>query len=133
MSGLLSHGSLATANNQRAVHLRPAVATDVSGIVELERAVVAAGAGVVKTVEDVQDQPALEALRERIRGGHWIVAEWADDAGRIIGCCRLDQHKPSLIRHVATLSIEVHPDAQGVGVGRLLMDHVLDRAAGSAR
>ena len=130
---MLSAERLLTARNQRAVRLRAAVSADVPGIVALERAVVAAGEGVVKTLNDVQDQRAAELLSDRIGSGHWVVAEWADEAGAIIGCCRLDQHKASLIRHVATLSLEVHPDAQGVGIGRLLMECALDgaRTAGS--
>jgi RimJ/RimL family protein N-acetyltransferase len=130
---MLSAERVLTAKDQRAVRLRAAAPTDVPGIVALERAVVAAGEGVVKTPNDVQDQRAAELLSDRIGTGHWVVAEWADDAGRIIGCCRLDQHRPSLIRHVATLSLEVHPDAQGAGIGRLLIECALDgaRTAGS--
>lgn len=125
---VLSPDRLATSKDGRAVRLRSASKADLASIVELERAVVAAGEGVVRTLDDIQDARAAQVLSERIGSGLWIVAEWADGAGTIIGCSRLDQHKPSLIRHVATFSVDVHPDAQGLGIGRLLVSCVLDLA-----
>jgi putative acetyltransferase len=127
---MLSSEQLASTKTRRMVRLRPALKSDLAGIVELERAVVAAGEGVVKTLDDLQEQTAIERLSQRMNAesGIWIVAEWADDSARIVGCCRLDQHRAALIRHVATLSIEVDPSAQGVGIGRLLVNRVLDWA-----
>jgi len=127
---MLISEQLASTKTRRTVRLRPAGKSDLPGIVELERAVVAVGAGVVRTLDDFQDQWAFERLTQRLdaKSGIWIVAEWADHDSRIIGGCRLDQHQAALIRHVATLSIDVHPSAQGVGIGRLLVNRVLDWA-----
>jgi ribosomal protein S18 acetylase RimI-like enzyme len=121
---------LENTKTRRTVRLRPARKTDLPSLAELERAVVADGRGVVQTLDDLQDRQPMERLTQAldVGAGVWLLAEWADEPGKILGGCRLNQHKASLIRHVATLSVEVHPEAQGVGIGRLLVSGALDWA-----
>jgi putative acetyltransferase len=125
---------LESTKTRRAVRLRSAQETDLPGVAALERAVVADGRGVVQTLGDLQDRKLLERLTQAldVGAGVWLLAEWVDEPGKILGDCRLNRHKASLISHVATLSVEVHPEAQGVGIGRLLVSRALDWAQNGA-
>lgn len=114
----------------REVRLRAATLADAHALAALQRALVAAGDGMVLGEGDLPEGP--EAERERLReqlerhlGSHgaWIVAEATE--GGLLGEVSLHRLGPSLLRHVAVLAIGVHPEAQGLGLGRRLMEAAL--------
>lgn len=52
----------------------------------------------------------------------------AVDAGELLGTAKMGPNRPGRGAHVATASFMVAGAARGRGVGRLLAEHVLDRA-----
>lgn len=112
---------------------------DAQGILDLERACVLDGRGVVRVVTDLP--PDAEALAKGLR--HWtdperfhdygcmLVVEPLDptpDTPSILGVGHLRRFKPAKVHHAAQASLEVHPLAQRLGVGRAIMDALLDWA-----
>ena len=80
--------------------------------------------------EEVPPTPAeMQARAEAVldKGLPYLVAEDAR-TGRIIGFAYASPYRPrSAYRFSVESSIYVHPDAQGLGLGRRLMDVVTDR------
>lgn len=119
---------------------------DAADILRMETAVVRDGRGMVREPSDLA--PDADAQRKLLRP--WVRREGADDYGlmlvvevtpsrddgpRILGVGHFRRFKPTKIRHVVQVSLEVHPQAQGLGVGRAIMVGLLDwaRAAGVNR
>lgn len=99
--------------------VRRATLDDAADLWNLERQVIADGRGVVM---DPGDLPSPDAYRGRMLDGLsgrgvWLVAE---AAGQLCGQARLSRHRAARIAHVGWMSVEVHPNAQGIGVGRAL-------------
>ncbi|MCA9567435.1 MAG: GNAT family N-acetyltransferase [Myxococcales bacterium] len=109
--------------------VRPAVPADAEAIRALDLALVADGRGEVREAADVAEVPAI---RERLARGGAFVAELD---GRVVGNGSLHVFTPARCRHVASLAVGVHPDAQRRGIGRALMRRILEeaRAAGVHR
>jgi ribosomal protein S18 acetylase RimI-like enzyme len=49
----------------------------------------------------------------------------ADEGGVVVGQVLVRRHRPSFVRHVAALAIEVDPGAQRRGHGRALLEHAI--------
>lgn len=126
--------------------LRRVTPDDSPDILRLEHEVVRDGRGMVRAESDLP--PSVEAHRKALRP--WVANEHPDDYGlmlvveatppreadlRILGAGYFRRFKPAKIRHVVQVSLEVHPAAQGLGVGRAIMVGLLDwaRAAGVNR
>ena len=107
--------------------IRRARMEDAAGLYALEQAVIAEGRGVVQVPGELKP---FEVWEGRMLGrlsdrDVWFVAE---EAGRVVGQATLGRLGPSLLAHVAQLAVEVHPDAQGRGIGRALCAAVIDAA-----
>lgn len=106
--------------------IRPAVAADAEQVIALERALVLDGAGMVLSPEQVPTAQAwIERLSNRAGASLSIVAE-AD--GRVVGSADLRQLAPMRCAHVALLSVGVHPSRHRRGIGRALMEHLIEHA-----
>jgi putative acetyltransferase len=112
--------------------IRPYRAEDAAGMLDLMRAVVAAGEGTVMLPADVPATVEDHATRLRasldpgdlVRGVRLV----AERDGVVIGMASIRRLDPSLVRHVALLAVEVLPLAQGIGVGRALMERAIEWA-----
>ncbi len=116
--------------------LRRVALDDAQHVLDTERAVVLDGRGVVR---DIADMPADErAMRKVLKS--WAEGDRADEFGcmlvvaggegesegradgvRILGVGHLRRFRPTKVRHVAQTALEVHPNAQRLGVGRAIM------------
>ena len=114
----------------RTVCIRPLCLEDAAGLLDMERALHATGVGVVRTVDELPetpeeqaDQMAASIVNERnvIRTVKYVAL--VDDI--LVGNADIKRVRWKLLRHVARLSIGIHPDYQELGIGRLLMQRLL--------
>jgi RimJ/RimL family protein N-acetyltransferase len=125
--------------------LRRVTLDDAPDVLATERAVVAAGEGVVRDLADMPED--ARAMRKLLKP--WVEGERSGDSAcmlvavagegeaparadgvRVLGIGHLRRLKPAKVRHVAQTSLEVHPLAQRKGVGRAIMLGLLDWARG---
>ncbi|MGD9693066.1 MAG: N-acetyltransferase family protein [Phycisphaerales bacterium] len=115
----------------REATLRKVSVRDAKGCGEMDRALAEDGRGVVW---DAGQLPAgLPEMRARLqkwtglplREGLMVVATVK---GKVAGEGKIRRFKPSKVRHVAHLSLGVHPAYQGVGLGRAIMGAMLEWA-----
>lgn len=104
------------------IELREVVDEDAASLFALEGAVLAAGVGMVTTAADLHPDAAAylaHVQATRARGDRaWFVAV---DGARALGQVTVTRMRPSLLRHVGVFGVQVHPEAQGRGLGRALM------------
>lgn len=112
--------------------VRDASVRDAEALVAMERAIVKDGRGVVLSLEQVRDAESerrhiddVYRLRSVGFATRCLVAELD---GVVAGYADLRQLAPAFCRHVAILSIGVHPEHQRRGVGRALMKGLIDHA-----
>ncbi len=121
--------------------IRPVRVEDADSLWACSRAVLAAGEGVVHGPEEAPGSPKAlaEELVEWTDGtrngprGAMLVCELVREGGLrgpIVGEATIRRMSPSRLRHVARVSVEVHPKFQGIGVGRALMTALLEWANG---
>ena len=112
------------------VVLEPATPNDAQGLFELELAIVRDGRGVVRSEQDVQldGVRSVDATNEL---GAQLIAR-AAESGAIVGEASLRRLKGALVRHVAVAALGVHPSWQAQGLGRALMQGLLDWARATA-
>lgn len=125
-------------DGQRA-RLRPVTVADARAVCALDRALVEAGVGMVLTEDDLPEGPAAEleevkARLERHQGakGAWLLAEGEGGDPPVLAQAGISRLGPGLLRHVAVLDVGVHPSAQGLGLGRALMERAIHWATAGA-
>lgn len=112
--------------------IREARGPDAEEIVALERALIESGRGMVL---DRSQVPTIDEQRKRIddvfraiAAGDATITIVAEVDGHIVGNAFLKQLGPARCRHVGILAVGVHPDHQRTGIGRALMQHLIDHA-----
>lgn len=114
--------------------IRPARVQDADDLYGMERASVIDGRGEVRTLADLP--PDLDAFRashaRHLQGDSFmavlLVAELLSPTPRVVAALALQRLVPGRLRHVASLAITVHPEAQERGIGRALMVRAVDLA-----
>ncbi|MDY7231053.1 GNAT family N-acetyltransferase [Hyalangium rubrum] len=109
--------------------IRPAAPEDFVGLFELERAIVRARHGVVKHEDELPGDVASYA-DVQVRAGLaatdgsacQLVAELE---GRVVGEASILRLRFRMVNHVGVLGIGVLPGAQGLGIGRAMIEHLL--------
>jgi putative acetyltransferase len=128
-----------TLKDGSAATLRRVTLDDAQGVLDLERACVIDGRGVVRDLTDMPEtadqmrksiKPWVEGRRAHEEGCMLVVEADSprDGAPTILGVGQLRRFSPAKVRHVAQTSLEVHPDAQRLGVGRAIMEGLLEWA-----
>lgn len=113
--------------------IRPATINDAAMLRLTEIAIINAGIGVVQGLEDIPSTDEeygehLKKLLEAENAEHNIYFAVSEYEGEIAGLAQIERFKPLRTRHIASVSIGVHPLRQGIGIGRALMKYLLDWA-----
>ena len=108
-------------NDETLVLIRPAAANDARDILDVYTPYVTDSATSFE-----EEPPSVQEMSERIARSHvWLVAE---DAGHILGYAYATRFHPrAAYRWSVQISIYLAPEAQGRGVGKLLLRELLDR------
>ncbi len=125
-----------TTKDGRPAQLRVARVSDAAALVALDAALLEAGEGTVGDPRDarsvVEEARRIDDLYRGFSAGEAttnIVAELLEPEPTIVASAGIKQFGPSYLRHVAYLGIGVHPHFQSLGVGRALMQALVDHAA----
>ena len=121
-------------SGERAI-LRPASVADAPKMVALDRALAEDGRGMVITPDQVR---TVDEEARRIdsmyrdwsadRATLFLVAELEGEADRAVGSGQLNQLTPARCEHVGILSVGVHPDYQRRGIGRAIIERLVEHA-----
>jgi putative acetyltransferase len=118
----------------RSATLRPASVSDAEASIELDRVLARDGRGMVLTEAQVRS-----VADERLRIDKMYAAWSAGDAtllcfaevpgiAGLAGSSSLQQLAPARCKHVGILAVGVHPATQRLGLGRALMQYLIDHA-----
>ncbi|HEY8563759.1 MAG TPA: N-acetyltransferase [Pyrinomonadaceae bacterium] len=101
--------------------------TDAAEIFGLYRAVAAIEGGLARTAEEISAAYVDNFVSKAVESGVLVVAR---AAGKIVGEIHAYALGPRVFAHVlGELTIAVHPDFQGVGVGKALFTELMRRVA----
>ena len=106
--------------------LRPATVADAEALAALQRVEIAAGHGMVQSPEQSPTKEEIVARFASYRGATLRVVAEVD--GAIVGDAEIKQLAPKRCAHVGVLFVGVHPDFQRRGIGRALMQRLIDHA-----
>ncbi len=111
---------------QGKARIRTVTDADIRPIAELYRAVAEAGGGLARTSDEVTLDYVSDFVHAARHGGIELIAEAPD--GSIAGEIHTYPLGPASFAHVlGQLTIAVHPESQGHGIGRALFRALLDR------
>lgn len=106
--------------------IESAAAADTAGIVELYTAVAAIEGGLARTAGEISTEYVRYFLQNSLQTGITLIARQIDD-GKIIGEIHGYALGPKVFAHVlGELTIAVHPDFQGLGIGKALFSKFLN-------
>jgi putative acetyltransferase len=121
----------ATLRDGRPCTVRQATLDDAAALLTLERAVVRAREGVVKHEDELPSEPAAYADRMRPRlaaTDGMALTLLAEVDGGVVGEAAIERIGLRMLRHVGVVHLGVHPSAWGQGIGRRLLEGLLEWA-----
>lgn len=107
--------------------IRKATPDDASILAEAERAIARTPGQLASRPEELKD----EAFREKIvalSGNDSALYLVVEQGGGIVGHAILEPHKLAATSHVVFLTIAIHEGHQGMGIGKMLMRHLIEWA-----
>jgi ribosomal protein S18 acetylase RimI-like enzyme len=107
--------------------IRPARLADAPLLAQAERDIAATPGLLVSLPSELTDERFAQkvAALDVADNGHYLVAEIA---GQLVGHGMLDPLPLAAVRHVVHLTLAVHPGWQGRGIGRALLEHLIEWA-----
>ena len=107
--------------------LKTATSNDVEGIRELYSAVATVVGGLARTADEISPDHIEQFVRKSVESGIIIIAR-ASGSGEIIGEIHAYALGPKVFSHVlGELTIAVHPDRQGIGIGKAIFTEFMRR------
>ena len=108
-------------------HLRPATINDISGIYELYKIVSKNIGGLARTSDEITKEYIENFSQKSLEVGIQILVE-SILVNRIVGEIHCYKLGPKVFDHVlGELTIVVHPECQGKGIGKLLFNALLGK------
>ena len=108
--------------------IRSARVDDAHVLAQAERTIAATPGLLVSLPAELTDERFAQkiAALDGADNGHYLVAE---TAGELVGHGMLDPLPLAAVRHVVHLTLAVHPGWQGRGVGRALLERLIEWAS----
>jgi ribosomal protein S18 acetylase RimI-like enzyme len=108
-----------TLRNGQEILLRAARPDDAADLLVIAEQVIHEGISMVNDKLDTLEERTEELTKTR-EGNLYLVAE---HEGKVVGALELYSHRPALLQHQRSLSIELHRDYRGGGLGAAMMNH----------
>ncbi len=109
------------------MHIRKASLKDSKDIVRLYKAVAEIEGGLIRTSEEITLNYVQSFVTNSIDNGIILVIENPEDKNELIAEMHASKPGIKVLNHILfNLSIVVHPDWQGKGVGRKIFSHFLE-------
>ena len=108
------------------MRIRTATIADAEALASFTRALILAGPGMVQSPEQSPTKEEVAARFASYQGTTLRVVAEID--GVIVGDAEVKQLAPKRCSHVGVLAVGVHPEFQRRGIGRALMQHLIDHA-----
>jgi len=106
---------------------RPATFQDVAAIYDLYREVARRSGGIARKEEEITMEYIEENLEKALATGFCFVIEHPENTAEVIAEIHCRPLGPRAFRHVlGELTIAIHPDFQGKGVGKTIFSQLLD-------
>lgn len=116
--------------------VRDTTVDDAEALSAVEQAIVRDGRGVVLALGQVRSPESqrrhIEETKHARAEGSPARSLVAELRGKVVGYADLRPFTPALCRHVATLTLGVHPSYQRQGAGRALMQALVEHARSTA-
>jgi RimJ/RimL family protein N-acetyltransferase len=110
--------------------IRLARIADAPGLAQAEREIAAEPGLLVSQPGEIPESAYVQKIESLASTGCYIVAE---HQGQVAGHAYLDPMGLQAISHVFRLTVVVHRNHQGRGIGRALVEHLLDWASRDSR
>lgn len=105
---------------------RKAKKTDLKKITELYKKSAETPNGIARTPQEISENYVADFLNNALATGLIFVVPHPENAGELIAEIHCYKFEPACFKHVlANLTIVVHPDFQGRGLGRKIFEHLL--------
>lgn len=112
--------------------VRKGKASDVKGLCELYRDVAKIRGGIARTHGEITEGYIQHILETALKRGLIIVAQEKGKSGKLRGAIHAYRPNPKAFSHLlSSLTIVVHPETQGLGVGRQIFSYFLDTVKSS--
>jgi ribosomal protein S18 acetylase RimI-like enzyme len=109
------------------MNLRQATKSDLEKIVELHRRAAETANGIARTPAEVTTNYVADFLHNALAKGLIFVAENPHNSQKLIAEIHCYKFDPACFQHtLANLTLVVHPDFQGHGVGKAIFSRLLD-------
>lgn len=111
--------------------LRPVRREDVAGFQRYARAMVEDGRGTVQDPDEITPEWAEKAIGRFIDGparGDMGLCLVVEVDGMVVGDASVRRLDANRVRHVGVLGLGIHPEFQGLGLGRALTEAVIEWA-----
>ncbi|MEI6410623.1 MAG: N-acetyltransferase [Bacteroidota bacterium] len=108
------------------MQIRKASAKDAAAIQRLYTATASFPGGLARMAAEITDTYIEHNLNNALATGICLVAEHPDDSAQLVAEIHCYKLQPAVFKHVlGELTISVHPDFQGQGLGRRIFETLL--------
>lgn len=112
--------------------IRQTSVADAEQTLALDRALTENGRGMVQDPSQLrtldEERRRIDDVYRAMSAGDATLDVVAEVGGRVVGSAFLKQLGPARCHHVGVLSVGVHPEHQRKGIGRALMEHLIEHA-----
>ncbi|MEP6831761.1 MAG: GNAT family N-acetyltransferase [Gemmatimonas sp.] len=110
----------------QSIIIRAATAADAVAIRSLHQTVATRSGGIARYADEISDEYVNEFITRSLKNGIIVVAESTENHA-LLGELHTYPYGIRRLAHVLTsLTVVIHPDAQGQGVGRRLFESLID-------